>query len=81
MVSRFIFPSFGAPCVKVFEENQGASQLAKKLVTDSKSKHIDVRQLVSKGDLNVIYVASKDSCPFLPGAFSSWAAFELTPPL
>ena len=43
------------PCFPVFEDNQGALQLSKNPVSNSNSKHIDVRhhflrELVRQGD-------------------------------
>ena len=42
-VWRFLLPDFGDPCIQVFEDNKGATQLAVNPVTNSNSKHIDVR--------------------------------------
>ena len=42
-VWRFLLPDFGDPCIQVFEDNKGAIQMAVNLVTDSNSKHMDVR--------------------------------------
>ena len=39
----FILPARGMPCMKAFENNQGAVQLAQNSMTNSNSKHIDVR--------------------------------------
>ena len=60
----FILPARGVPCMKVFEDNQGAVQLAQNPMTNSNSKHIDVRhhhlrELVFNGDIVVIHVASE----------------------
>ena len=40
---RFMLPSQVMQCFPVFEDNQGAVQLAQNLVTDSNSKDIGVR--------------------------------------
>ena len=40
---RFMLPNKVMPCFPVFEDNQGAVQLAQNPVTNSNSKHIDVR--------------------------------------
>ena len=40
---RFMLPSKIMPCFPVFEDNQGAVQLAQNPITNSNSKHIDVR--------------------------------------
>ena len=42
-VWRFMLPSKVMPCFPVFEDNRGALQLAQNPVTNSNSKHIDVR--------------------------------------
>ena len=43
-VWRFMLPSSKVmPCFPVFEDNQGAVQLAQNTITNSNSKHIDVR--------------------------------------
>ena len=40
---RFMLPGKGMPCFLVFDDNQGAVQLAQNPVTNSNSRHIDVR--------------------------------------
>ena len=40
---RFMLPGKGMPCCPVFEDNQGAVQFAQNPVTNSNSKHFDVR--------------------------------------
>lgn len=62
-VWHFMLPSLGTPCVTVFEDNQGALQLAQNPVTNSNSKHIDIRhhflrELVSGGAISVTHVPS-----------------------
>ena len=42
-VWRFMLASEVMPCFPAFEDNQGAVQLAQNPVTNSNSKHIDVR--------------------------------------
>ena len=49
------------PCFPVFEDNQGAVQLAQNLVTNSNSKHIDVchhflQELFRQRDIKVVKV-------------------------
>ena len=61
---RFMLPSKGMPCFPVFEDNQGAVQLSKNPVSNSNSKHIDVRhhflrELVHQGDITVNHVPSE----------------------
>ena len=63
-VWRFMLPGKGMPCFPVFEDNQGAVQLSMNPVSNSNSKHIDVRhhflrELVHQGDISVIHVPSE----------------------
>ena len=63
-VGRFMIPGKGMPCFSVFEDNQGALQLSKNPVSNSNSKHIDVRhhflrELVRQGDIIVNHVPSE----------------------
>ena len=63
-VWRFMIPGKGMPCFPVFEDNQGALQLSKNPVSNSNSKHIDVRhhflrELVRQGDIIVDHVPSE----------------------
>ena len=60
----FILPALGMPCMKVFEDNIDAVHFAQNPVTNSSSKHIDVRhhhlgELYFNGDVVVIHVASE----------------------
>ena len=59
-----MIPGKGMPCFPVFEDNQGALQLSKNPVSNSNSKHIDVRhhflrELVRQGDIIVNHVPSE----------------------
>ena len=59
-----MIPGKGMPCFPVFGDNQGALQLSKNPVSNSNSKHIDVRhhllrELVRQGDIIVIHVPSE----------------------
>ena len=61
---RFMIPGKGMPCFPVFEDNRGALQLSKNTVSNSNSKHIDVRhhflrELVRQGDIVVNHVSSE----------------------
>ena len=38
-----MLPEVGIPCIPVFEGNEGAVQFAQNPITNSNSKHIDVR--------------------------------------
>ena len=63
-VWRFMLPSKVMPCFPVFEDNQGAVQLAQNPITSSNSKHIDVghrflRELVCQRNIKVVQVPSK----------------------
>ena len=60
-VWRFMIPGKRMPRFPVFEDNQGALQLSKNPVSNSNSKHIDVRhyflrELVRQGDIIVNHV-------------------------
>ena len=59
-----MIPGKGMPCFPFIEDNQGALQLSKNPVSNSNSKHIDVRhhflrELVRKGDIIVNRVPSE----------------------
>ena len=63
-VWRFMLPSKIMPYFPVFEDNQGAVQLAQNPITNSNSKHIDVshhflRELVRQRDIKVVQVRSE----------------------
>lgn len=63
-VWRFMLPKAGLPCVPLFEDNEGSIQIAKNPVSNSNSKHIDVRhhflrELVERKELDIIHVASE----------------------
>ena len=63
-VWRFMIPGKEMPCFPVFEDNQGALQLSKNRVSNSNSKHIDVRhyflrELVHQGVIIVNHVLSE----------------------
>ena len=59
----FTLQGVGTPFVPVFEDNEGAVQLAQNPVTNSNSKHIDVRhqflrELGAKGTISITHVRS-----------------------
>ena len=61
---RFMIPGKGMPCFPVFEDNQGALQLSKDPMSNSNSKHIDVRhhflrEVVRQGNIVVNHVSSE----------------------
>ena len=58
---RFMLASKVIPCFTVFEDSQGAVELAQNPVTNTNSKHIDVRhhflqELVRQRDIKVVQV-------------------------
>ena len=58
-----MLPGKGMPYFSIFEDNQGALQLSQNPVSNSNSKHIDVRhhflrELVRQRDISMIYVLS-----------------------
>ena len=64
MIWRFMLPGKAMPCFPVFEDNQGTVQRAQNPVTNSNSKHIDVRhtflrELVRQRDIKVVKVPSQ----------------------
>ena len=59
-----MLPSKVVPCFPVFEDSQGAVQLAQNPITNSNSKHMDVhhhflRELVRQRDIKVVQVPSE----------------------
>ena len=64
-VWRFRLPDVGMPCIPVFEDNEGDVQIVQNPITNSNSKHIDVRHhfprellIVGRKDISIIYVPS-----------------------
>ena len=62
-VWRFMLPDVGMPCTPVFEDNEGAVQLAQNPITNSNSKHIDVRhhflrELAARKEISITHVPS-----------------------
>ena len=58
-----MLPGKGMTCFPIFEDNHGAVQLSQNPVSNSNSKHIDVRhhflrELVRQGDISVSHVPS-----------------------
>ena len=59
----FMLPKARMPCIAVCEDNEGAIQIAKHPISNSDSKHSDVRhhflrELVERKDIEIIHVAS-----------------------
>ncbi|CAB1111780.1 unnamed protein product [Ectocarpus sp. CCAP 1310/34] len=73
---RFMLPQVGMPCIPVFEDNQGAIQLAQNPISNSNSKHIDVRhhflrELVERKEISAIHVPS----PYQHADFHTYEEF------
>ena len=71
-VWSFLLPDYGLPCIKVFEDNQGAIALASNPVSNSNSKHIDVRHhyflrelvvIIIRGEFCVAHVVDRVEVP------------------
>ena len=63
-VRRFMLPRERMPCILLFEDNEGAMQIAKHPISSSNSKHIDVRhhfltELVERKEIEIIHVVSQ----------------------
>lgn len=75
-VWRFMLPKAGMPCIPLFEDNEGAIQIARNPVTNSNSKHIDVRyhfirDLVARKEISISHVSSElQHADFLTKAIS-----------
>ena len=59
-----MLPTARVPCIAVYEDNEGAIQVAKHPISNSNSKHIDVRphflrELVERKEVEIIYVSSQ----------------------
>ena len=66
-VWNFIFPGFGTSYIAVFEDHEGAKNLAQNPVCTSNSKHIELtydtifcRELIFKGEFAITHVESDD---------------------
>ena len=58
-------PHEGTPCIKLFEDNQGAIQMAENPITNSASKHIRVRyhfirEIVAEKEIEIEHVGTED---------------------
>ena len=63
-ISSFICPELSGPCVRVFEDNQGAIALAENPLSSARSQHIDVRfhfvgELL-RAKIDIQFVASEE---------------------
>ncbi|CAB1102978.1 unnamed protein product [Ectocarpus sp. CCAP 1310/34] len=73
---RSMLPDAGMPCIPVFEDNQGAIQIAHNPITNSNSKHIDVRhhfmrELVERKEISITHVPTQfQHADFLTKAIS-----------
>ena len=59
-----MLPKARMPCIAMYEDNEGAIQIAKHPISDSNSKHVDVRhhflrELVERKEIEIIHVASQ----------------------
>ena len=61
----FVFLDVRMPYIPVFEDNEGVVQIAQKPITNSDSKHIDIRHhflkellIVGGGEISIIHVPS-----------------------
>ena len=57
-------PKARMPCIAVYEDNEGAIQIAKHPISNSNSKHIDVRhhflkELEERKDIEIIHVSTE----------------------
>ena len=71
LVWRFMLPRVGMPCIPLFEDNEGAIQIAKHPISNSNSKHIDVRhhflrELIERKEIEIIHGASHTSMLTFP---------------
>ena len=62
-VWSFMLPDVRMPCIPVFEDNEGAVQLAQNPISNSNSRHIDVRhhflrELVGRREISIFHVSS-----------------------
>lgn len=84
-VWSFILPQAGMPCVPVFEDNQGASQLARNPITNSNSRHIDmrhrfIRELVGRKEISVFFTPSEyQHAGFLTKALTVCKVIRISP--
>ena len=80
----FMLPKARMPCIAMYEDNEGAIQIVKHPISNSNSKHIDVRhlflmELVERKEVEIIYVASQyQHAAFLTKALSE-REFEFHP--
>ena len=60
----FMLPKARMPCIVMYKDNEGAIQIAKHPISNSNSKHSDVRhhflrELVERKKIEIIHVASQ----------------------
>ena len=63
-VYGFMLPKARMPCIAMYEDSEGAIQIAKHPTSNSNSKHTDVRhhflrELVERKEIEIIHVASQ----------------------
>ena len=71
-------PKARMPCIAMYEDNEGAIQIAKHPISNSNSKHIDVRhhllrELVERKEIEIIHVAPQyQHADFLTKSLPEW---------
>ena len=60
----FMLPKARMPCIVMYEDNEGATQIAKHPISNSNSTYIDVRhhflrELVERKEIEIIHAASQ----------------------
>ena len=75
----FTLPKARMPCVAMYEDNEGAIQIANHPISNSSSKHSDVRhhflrELVERKEIEIIHVVSQQyqHTDFLTKALPEW---------
>ena len=64
-VWEYMMPHEGVPCITLFEDNQGAIQMAQNPITNSSSKHIRVRyhftrEIVARQEIKIKRVSTEE---------------------
>ena len=79
-ILAFLMPSLGPMSIGVYEDNKGAKDLAKKPLSSSNSKHIDIRyhflRKAASGDISVQYLRSEYQHADIPTKASGKESFE-----
>ena len=77
-----MLPEVDMPCIPVFEDNERAIQLEHNPITNSNSKHIDIRHhfirdLVARKEISIVHVASEQQHADFLTKSNSKGSFEL----